>query len=154
NVLLAEFRDPTPRFSVSVLTASIGNPMLAQTIASVQAQTYPFIDHIIVADGPEYHDRVRALLPQNPRYPVHLLSLPFNVGGGGYLGHRIYAALPFLANGRFVTIVDEDNWFEPDHISALMAKITAGGLDWAYSLRKIVDSDGHFIANDDCESLG
>ena len=50
--------------------------------------------------------------------------------------------------------LDEDNWFEPDHVSALMAKVTAGGLSWAYSLRNIVDAAGKFICPDDCESLG
>jgi hypothetical protein len=28
------------------------------------------------------------------------------------------------------------------------------GVDWAYSLRKIVDKDGNFICEDNCESLG
>lgn len=152
--LLAERRDPTPRFRVSILTSSIASPHLPQTIASVQAQTYPFLEHVIVADGPECHERVRACLPREPRHPVHLLTLPFNVGGGGYCGHRSYAALSYLVNGRYVGFLDDDNWLEPDHVSSLMAKITAEGLAWAYSLRKIVDAEGRFIAHDDCESLG
>jgi hypothetical protein len=152
--LLAERRDPTPRFLVSIITSTIGSPHLAQTIESVQAQTYPLVEHVIVADGPACHERVQASLPRQPRHPVHVLALPFNVGGGGYCGHRSYAALSFLVNGRYVGFLDDDNWLEVDHVASLMAKITAEGLAWAYSLRKIVDAEGRFIANDDCESLG
>lgn len=153
-LLLAERRDPTPLFKVTLITPTVGSAYLAQAIESVQAQTYPFVEHVLVADGPDCHERVRACLPCQPRHPVHLLALPFNVGGGGYCGHRSYAALSYLVNGRYVGFLDEDNWLEADHVASLMAKITAEGLAWAYSLRKIVDGEGRFVANDDCESLG
>jgi hypothetical protein len=35
-----------------------------------------------------------------------------------------------------------------------MRLIIEHNLDWAYALRKIVDTDGAFITNDECESLG
>ncbi len=152
--MLAERRDPTPRFTVSIVTPSIGSRQVVRAIESVQDQTYPLLDHLIVADGPEHHDRVRASLPRAPRHPVHVLALPFNVGGGGFCGHRVYGAAPYLVDGLYVAFLDEDNWFDPDHVASLMARITAEGLSWAYALRKIVDADGRFLANDDCESLG
>jgi hypothetical protein len=152
--LLAKRGDPTPRYSVTVITPSIGGPHLWRAIASVQAQTYPYLHHLVVADGSECHERVRACLPCEPRHQLHLLALPYNVGGDGFLGHRVYGAAPFLANSRYVAFLDEDNWFEPDHVASLMAKITAEGLVWAYSLRKIVDTDGRYVCNADCESLG
>jgi tetratricopeptide (TPR) repeat protein len=154
NAVLAELRDPSPRFSVTVITPTIGTRYLPQAIESVQAQTYPLLEHLVVADGPEHHEAVRACLPRQPRHPVHLLMLPQNTGGGGFNGHRVYGATPNLVNGRFVAFLDEDNWFEPDHIASLMARISAEGLDWAYALRRLVTVDGQFIANDDCESLG
>jgi hypothetical protein len=152
--VLAELGDPKPRYSVSVITPTIGSSYLAQAIASVQAQEYPLLEHVIVVDGADRQELVRAILPSSFRRPIRVLVLPYNVGGGGFNGHRVYGALPFLVNSRFVAFLDEDNWFEPDHVAALMAKITAEGLAWAYSLRKIVDREGRFIINDDCESLG
>lgn len=152
--LLAARRDPTPLFTVSIITPTVGSPHLAQAIESVQAQTYPFVEHVVVADGPDCHERVRACLPHQPRHPVHVLELPFNVGSGGFNGHRSYAALSFLVNGRYVAFLDNDNWLDADHVASLMSRITAEGLAWAYSLRKIVDGESRFIANDDCESLG
>lgn len=152
--VLAARGDPSPRFPISVITPSIATPFLAQAVASVQAQDYPFVEHVIVADGADFHERVQGILPETMRHPIHLLALPFNVGGDGFNGHRVYGALPFLVGGRFVAFLDEDNWFEPDHLSSLMAKITAQGLAWAYALRRIVDGAGRFITTDDCESLG
>jgi tetratricopeptide (TPR) repeat protein len=152
--LLDQRRDPTPRFTVSIITPSVGTPLLARAIESVQGQGYPLVEHFVVADGAQHHDRVRASLPREPRHPVHFLALPINIGGGGFNGHRVYGAAPFLVDGHFVAFLDEDNWFEPEHVASLMAKITAQGLSWAYALRRIVDADGQFLTNDDCESLG
>lgn len=151
---LIALADPRPRFSVTVITPTVGTRHLAQAIASVQAQTYPLLEHMVVVDGPDFRAAVRAALPQEQRHPVHLLELPQNTGRGGFNGHRIYGAAPYLVSGRFVAFLDEDNWFEPQHIASLMALITAHGLDWAYALRRMVTVDGQFIANDDCESLG
>lgn len=151
---LVALADPRPRFSVTVITPTIGTGYLAQAIASVQAQTYPRLEHLVVVDGPEFRDAVRAALPREPRHPVYLLELPQNTGRGGFNGHRIYGAAPYLVSGRFVAFLDEDNWFEPQHIASLMARITAEGLDWAYALRRMMTVGGQFIANDDCESLG
>lgn len=154
SVVLAELHDPRPRFSVTVVTPTIGTPFLAQAIASVQTQTYPLLEHVLVADGPMYRERVRAMLPSNPAHPVSVFELPHNTGAGGFNGHRIYGAMPQLVNGRFVAFLDEDNWFEPEHVATLMEQITVGGLSWAYALRRIVDLDDRVVANDDCESLG
>lgn len=154
GTLLAERRDPTPRFSVTVVTATIGLQLLKQAMESVQAQSYPLVEHFVVIDGCDHEAAVNALLPQNRRHPLTVLVLPKNTGSDGYLGHRIYGAAPFLVNGRFIAYLDEDNWFEPDHLTHLMSKVTSDGLDWAYALRNIVDSAGVFVTTDDCQSLG
>jgi tetratricopeptide (TPR) repeat protein len=152
--VLAQRADPTPRYSVCIVTASIGGDHLSQTLDSVQAQTYPHLEHYVVVDGPKYRASVEARLPARPRHPVHVLELPFNVGAGRYNGHRAYAAATFLVNTRFIAFVDEDNWLEPGHVEALMSRITAQGLEWAYALRNVVDEQGAFLVRDDCESLG
>lgn len=152
--LLARRADPTPRYSVCIVTASIGGAFLRRTLDSVQAQTYPFLEHYLVVDGPEHQSAVAAALPSEPRHRIHLLTLPFNVGAGRYNGHRAYAAASYLVDSRFIGFLDEDNWLEPGHVEGLMSRITAQGLEWAYALRNVVDEQGAFIARDDCESLG
>jgi len=83
---------------------------------------------------------------------IDLLILPYPTGTEQYNGHRIYGAATYLAKGDYICFLDEDNWVDPDHVKSLMYTIKDGG--FACALRKIVDSNGKFICNDDCESLG
>lgn len=145
---------PDDRFMVSIVTPTTGYPGLTRAIEGVQAQTYPNIEHLVVVDGPDAERAVRAMLGDTPRHPVHLLPLPYNTGAGSYNGHRIYGAAMYLVNGRYVCFLDEDNWFDPDHIASMMKAITSRGLQWCYSLRKIAGSDGRVLGRDDCQSLG
>ena len=50
--------------------------------------------------------------------------------------------------------LDEDNWYEPDHVATLVETIEKNNLDWAHSLRKIYTPDKQYITDDNCESLG
>ena len=52
-----------------------------------------------------------------------------------------------------ICYLDEDNWFEPNHVEKLVEVLEEGN-DWAYSLRKIYDKEGNYICEDNCESLG
>lgn len=142
------------RYLVSVVTPSIGSDKLARAMESVQAQSYSRIEHLVVVDGPDGEARARAAVPAAPRHPCHLIPLPFNTGADGFNGHRIYGAAVYLAAGRYIAFLDEDNWLEPHHVASLMRLVENRGLEWAYALRNIVGDDGCWIARDDCESLG
>jgi hypothetical protein len=61
--------------------------------------------------------------------------------------------MSFIAEGDYICFLDQDNWYEDNHIESLVDVIQRGN-DWAYSLRKIVSQEGTYICNDDCESLG
>jgi len=142
------------RYLVSIITATTGNPQLRRAIDSVQLQTYAKLEHIVVVDGPQGAKAAKAAIPAHPRHPCHLIQLPFNTGRDGFNGHRIYGAAVFLANGRYVAFLDEDNWFEPQHIALLMEQIESRGLEWSYALRNLMAGDGRFLMRDNCESLG
>jgi tetratricopeptide (TPR) repeat protein len=142
------------RYSVSIITPTIGTPQLRRAINSVQLQSYPKLEHIIVVDGPQGAKAAKSAIPAHPRHPCHVVQLPFNTGRDGFNGHRIYGAAVFLANGRYVAFLDEDNWFEQHHIALLMEQIESRGLEWSYALRNIVAVDGRFLMRDNCESLG
>ena len=149
--ILAILADSQPRYSVTVIT---GGEHLPQALHSVNNQSYPNVRHAVVVDGHSYRNRVDAVLQENALSGVDLYELPNNIGGGGYNGHRVYGSFPFLVDTEFVAFLDEDNWYEPEHLETLMAKVTKFGLTWAYGLRKIVDGEGRRICDDDCESLG
>jgi len=137
---------------VTIVTATTGSKYLRKNIESVAKQTYKNIQHLVVVDGEHRSfDATKQILDFN--HPnLDYMVLPYATGLEQYNGHRIYGASTYLAKGDYICYLDEDNWLEPDHIENLMNAI--GDKQWAYSLRKIVDSDGKFICNDDCESLG
>lgn len=146
--------------SVSVITGTTGSTTLRETIRSVQSQIHPGtlrIEHWIIIDGEEFERPARAVIEKSPAfqslyYTQHVLVLPENTGGSGYLCHRINAALPWLVNTDYVCFLDEDNEMETDHLRGLMNAI--GDARWAFSFRKIIDHTGAVVCLDKCESLG
>jgi len=140
---------------ITVITPTTGDPNLIHNLKSVQNQTYEQVEHYVVVDGPEYRSPVNQMIESlDASKTIHVLELPFNVGHHGWNGHRVYASIPHLVDGRYVVYLDEDNLMTPDHVSSLVKLILKYDLAWAYSLRNIIDSEGTFICQDNCESLG
>lgn len=142
---------------VLVITPTTGAPELVDAINSVYFQTYKDLDHLIVVDGQEFSNQTNATLKQGEILVgerIKRIDLPFNTGGGGFYGHRIMAAFSHLVNHDFVLFLDQDNWFEPNHVETLVEEIKKFNLDWSYSLRKIYSKEKKFLCDDNCESLG
>jgi hypothetical protein len=140
---------------VAVVTPTTGAATLERAIESVATQTSPGIVHWIVADGPGAVEAANRIAdPWVETGAVRFTALPENTGAGGWNGHRIYGAVPWLSSADYVAFLDEDNWFEPDHVHDLLEAIVREKAAWAYSLRRIVDKDGNAICDDRCESLG
>jgi FkbM family methyltransferase len=141
---------PVSEALVTVVTPTTGDPLVFQAIESVSRQTHKHIQHLVVNDGVELSLDFREKID---RYDIDLIELPYPTGKDRFLGHQIYGASVFLGKGDFFCFLDEDNWFDRGHVASLL-KVVDAGFDWAFSLRKIVDADSHFICTDDCESLG
>jgi glycosyltransferase involved in cell wall biosynthesis len=142
--------------SATVIIPTIGGPDLAKAIESVLAQTHKTTCYV-VCDGKEHFTQVANQVMWNKwdrLVNFKFCCLPINVGAGGFYGHRIYAAFTHLLNTDYVLYLDQDCWLEPDHVQKCVDTIEKNDLHWTYSLRKIVDKDGKYICNDDCESLG
>jgi len=142
--------------TVTVITATTGCRHLLQCLQSIQEQTYPHVEHFVVVDGPEHEEKVEQAVAQLcvQARPVSLIRLPCATGKQRWQGHRIYGAMSFLSNAEFVCFLDEDNWFDSDHLASLVTAIRTTRSQWAFSLRKVVDQEGQFIAPDNCESPG
>ena len=132
---------------VMVITPTTGKDTLRQAVDSVINQTIR-TEHLLVADGEK--------ATGNPAFymSAQRLVLPENVGANNWYGHRVYAAMPLLVNADYILFLDEDNWFEPNHVETMINKIKSKDLMWAYSLRRICDERGQYVLDDDCESLG
>jgi len=138
--------------TVTVVIPTTGADTLDQAIQSVRSQTHEDIRCWVVIDGPQFAGAARGIAS---RYPdIRVMQLPENVGADGFYGHRVYAATSFLINTDYVLFLDQDNWFDRDHVSTMIQTMESRNADWAYSLRRVCGRDGTYLLDDDCESLG
>jgi len=136
--------------SVAVVTSTRGRKLIREAAYSVDAQSYP-AHHYIFAHGRDCWDAVEE---STNGLPVTVVNLPIANGKNGYGMAPVFAAAPYLVEEDVIFYLDDDNWYEPGHIEELVKMIEEHDLGWAYSLRRIVDAEGNFICDDNCESLG
>lgn len=144
----------------TVILPTTGNSTVTDAIKSVLKQTHKNTELCVVIDGMIYSDDFYDVLADenvydNPKYyeKCKVIKLQDNVGKGFY-GHRVFASFPHLVNSDYVLFLDQDCWYDPDHVEKMIETIESKNLDWCYSLRKIVNNSGDYICNDDSESLG
>jgi len=137
-------------FSTVILPAT-RTETLFRAVKSVFDQTIP-VKLLLVIDGKENEHKIKQLVSSFSD-KIDFLTIPHNLGGKGYYGHRFYASIPHLVNTEYVLFLDQDCWFEENHVESLIDKIQKEKLSWAYSLRKLF-RNGEFFCNDECESLG
>jgi len=97
---------------VSVVIRTMGRPELLEALHSVAAQTYPGIEIVVVdARG------VGELKLDEAQY-----RFPLRITGMGHTLSRSAAANLGLdaAQGEYLIFLDDDDWFEPDHIAGLV----------------------------------
>jgi glycosyltransferase involved in cell wall biosynthesis len=140
--------------SATVIIPTTGSPELKDAVGSVLNQTYETKCYV-VADGIQHHSKTRLITDDFlSKKNLERCLLPINVGANGFYGHRVYAAFTHLIDTDYVLYLDQDCWFEPNHVQSCIDTIEKNGLDWSYSLRRIHFKHGDYICNDDCESLG
>lgn len=108
---------------VSIVIPTRDRPALLEaTLNTIDRQSYPAVEVVIVNDGGRdisaiaaAHKRTRALVT-----PVRL-----GPGGARNLGLR-------AVRGEYVMLFDDDDEMFPDHIASLVAAIERTGLDVAY----------------------
>lgn len=138
--------------SVAIIIPTTGSTDVEKAIQSCIDQTYTNIKIYVVVDGKEYFDSASIILDKFDDESVKKYYLSENTGKNGHNGHRIYSAFSFLSSEDYIVYLDQDCWFDSNHIESCINSIVDN--DWCYSLRKIVDKSGGYICNDDCESLG
>jgi hypothetical protein len=147
--------------SAVVITPTTGIPELAKAMESTNNQP---CEHWIVIDGAEHAQKVADILATGDYVNKKIILLPENTGkpsnhwskkdGVKFFGNRIYAGISNLVNADHVLFLDEDNWFEPNHVDSMVWTVNQRENEWCYSLRKCVDWEGNYLFNDDCDSLG
>lgn len=120
--------------------------VLRQCLDSVAAQTGP-VAHILVADG----------FPQDwaSRAVSHHIVLPGSGhGDNGNLARAVGTAIAVAEGFDAVALLDADNWYQPDHISSLLALHRQTGAAICTAARSLHRMDGSLLAAHDRESDG
>lgn len=139
---------------VVVITPTIGRPELSEAIASVMNQTQP-AQHLIVVDGPEYDEAVSNIISSFDNTDhIAKLVLPYNTGRGEFYGHRALASVSHILKQDYILLLDDDNWYDNNHIQSLIVLLQDEGLDFAYSFRKVWSNDKSFSVLDNSMSIG
>lgn len=144
--------------SVAVIVPTVGSEKLKKCLDSIDAQTYGNLAIIIVSDCPPLNGAIHIYdIVDNSSYnkETQVIYLPYNTGGNGYYGHRIYASIPHLLNQDYIFFLDEDNWYEPSHVDDMVRTFQDNPeAQFVHSLRNICGEDTEFLCQDNCESLG
>lgn len=139
---------PTP---ISIVTVTKDRrAALLRCVASVARQSYPgIVEHVIVVDEkrlePDLEREVRRL-----GRLVRIVEISTSAHEEEFQPFYSVSRIGYLRNcgvaqcrGNYVGYLDDDNTFEPDHISSLAAMLDADGtLGVAYSWRYLWNSDG------------
>jgi glycosyltransferase involved in cell wall biosynthesis len=127
--------------------------LLKRSIASVYSQDYPgFIDHLVISDGCaetfEYLCGIES--PSHRRLIPHFESrahgeIPDDYAGLDLIYPRIARLLNIgirIADSRWVAFLDDDNEYEPNHLSSLVDCAVRNNCSAVHSFRKIFRADG------------
>lgn len=108
---------------ISVVLTTFNRPkLLLDTLASIERQTYPNLEIIVVNDA---GTNVADVVARAPR--ARYLENARNLGPGGARNHGLREA-----RGEFVMFFDDDDEMFPDHVATLAAAQARSGLDVAY----------------------
>jgi GT2 family glycosyltransferase len=111
----------SPLVSVVVATHN-RRVLLAETLASIERQTYPSMEIIVVNDAGADVTDVVARFPR-----ARLLNQPENRGPAATRNRGLAEA-----RGEYAILFDDDDEMFPDHIATLVNALVLSGLDVAY----------------------
>lgn len=147
---------------IAVVLPSIWRNSLEQALRSAIEQDFPGNVQIVLSfDIPNLArldlDRIIGELPPNRTvlalYPGYSTSRRHGGLYPAFDGGALRVVSSYLANARYLTYLDDDNWWVPSHLSLLHASIQ--GVQWAFTWRWFVNPlNDTIICIDDWESVG
>jgi glycosyltransferase involved in cell wall biosynthesis len=120
---------------VSVVVPTFDRPALcARAVRSALAQDWATLEVIVVGDGCPRFDALLEALGDDPR--VRGINLPANHGPGGAVPRNVGID---AAAGEWIAYLDDDNAWDPDHVSSVMGAIRRVGASWGFSSMRTPD---------------
>jgi glycosyltransferase involved in cell wall biosynthesis len=117
----------SPLVSVVTPTWNRHEMVLDRCIPSVQAQTWPHVEHIVVSDGPD--PDLRKQIPDLPN--LRFIELDRHDPAARW-GH--WARLRGIdeAAGELIAYLDDDNAYRPEHLAEMVKVLEDPDIDFAY----------------------
>ncbi|MFI4939087.1 MAG: tetratricopeptide repeat protein [Burkholderiales bacterium] len=149
-------------FDVAVVMQTLGRDSILEAVSSVYAQDNAIsIQLLIGVDSPLGNfTRLSEFLETAPDHITPCLFYPgysTSVRHGGLhperCGGALRTLLSYLVNARYIAYLDDDNWWEPNHLGSLLNAIR--GREWAFALRWFAHPLSRKpVCIDDWESVG
>jgi glycosyltransferase involved in cell wall biosynthesis len=115
--------------------------LLERCVPSVQAQTYPSVEHVVVSDGPD--SDLAGRIPAGVRFEELAEHDP-----EARWGHWARLRGLEMATGEFIAYLDDDNAFRPRHLERLVAALDDNpDAAFAYS-QMLVHPHGSIVGTD------
>lgn len=147
---------------VAVVIPTIARATLVRAIESIYAQDFSGRIQILIGvdkiNGPmEMLDAVCCRAPSQCAVQLFYPGYSTSVRHGGVWeardGGSLRTVLSFLANAPLIAYLDDDNWWDPRHLTSLARAISP--VDWSFSLRWFVHpATSRPICIDRWESVG
>jgi LmbE family N-acetylglucosaminyl deacetylase/glycosyltransferase involved in cell wall biosynthesis len=107
---------PHPDALVSVIVRTTGRATLDDALRSLACQTHPSLEVVLVDVAGQHAGKERQLRPGATVRVVQGIGL----GRAAALNAGLAAA-----TGRYLAFLDDDDWYHPEHLSALVAALQA-----------------------------
>jgi len=145
--------------STTIITPTTGSHELVDACKSVASQSVECL-HLLVVDGQEHEDNVYDIatktFQENPNtYNFSMITLPYNVGGNGNYGHKVYAGVPSLTITPFFSFLDQDNWLQHNWAHKMQEALHRHEeCKFVTCRRTVTKHDKEIIGLDNKESIG
>lgn len=124
--------------AVTVVTCTFGRPeMLLRAIESVEAQTFRDFTHLIVED----FGNVPSIKDMGLKGPT-LMTMGYRTGWPGFVCRN---KAVIAAQTELVAFLDDDNWYEPEHLETLVDLQASTGADFVWSSTMLWSKQGEVI---------
>ena len=149
---------------ISVIVVTVCRESLYRAIRSIFRQDFQGSIHILIGVDVEKFGNISQILEDlAPECPPRVRITCINPGyststrHGGvhncWYGGSLRTALSFLSSSELVAYLDDDDWYQPEHLRLLHAAIQ--GKTWAFTLSNYADPNHNKILGPDTvESLG
>ncbi|WP_312179404.1 glycosyltransferase [Arthrobacter sp.] len=101
--------------SVSVVLASRRPHQVRQAVRRISRQTWKSLEIVLVLHGVELGGQEQQIIRGEAGFPLTILQAPAGAVLGEVLNIGVHAA-----SGDFITKMDDDDWYAPDHIRDLV----------------------------------